>query len=94
VPQALDNVYTVVYTAGRLIEQTQEGTMSANAVWQMGEREIYDVCFEADDAPASLLPQICAHYLRQRWGREPSSAERAALVKRVRGKSVPTNVQG
>lgn len=68
--------------------------MSTNTVWQMSKSEILDVCFEADDAPASLLPQICARYLRQRWGREPSSSERAALVRRVRGESVPTNVQG
>jgi hypothetical protein len=68
--------------------------MSTSTVWQLSEREIYDVCFAADDAPASLLPQICAHYLRQRWGREPSSSERAALVQRVRGESVPVNVQG
>ncbi len=68
--------------------------MSTTTIWQMDEREIYDVCFEVDDAPASLLPQICARYLRQRWGREPSSSERAALVQRVRGESAPVNVQG
>lgn len=68
--------------------------MSKANVWQMSEAEIYAVCQQCDDAPAALVPQCCATYLRNKWSREPDRAEVAALVTRVMGGSASTSVQG
>lgn len=68
--------------------------MSTSAVWQMSEDEISDVCWQIGEAPAALIREHCARYLRNKWGREPEASEVGALVKRVLGGCAPASVQG